>query len=140
MENRVNDAVKLFEEGFACSQAVFAAFSDRYGVDKNTALKIASGFGGGIARKQEVSGAVSGAIMLIGCRDGKTDSNDQIAQKKTYENVESFCQKFVERNNSITCSKILGCDMPTAKERGLFGTLCTKCVRDAAEIVSEILE
>lgn len=140
MNNRVNDAVELFEEGFVCSQAVFAAFSDKYGVDKNTALKIGNGFGGGIARKQEVCGAVTGAIMLIGLKDGKVDPKDQAAHEKTYQNVDNFCQKFTQKNNSIICSEILGCDMSTAKERGLFGTLCKKCVNDAAEIVSEILE
>lgn len=56
MSKRVVFAEELFNKGFLCSQAVFASFSDLLGLDKETALKIGSGFGGGIARKQEVWG------------------------------------------------------------------------------------
>lgn len=54
-------------------RVVFASFSDLLGLDKEMALKIGSGFGGGIARKQEVCGAVSGAVMIIGLKSEKYD-------------------------------------------------------------------
>ncbi|NLO09511.1 MAG: C_GCAxxG_C_C family protein [Clostridiales bacterium] len=139
MGERVVCAEELFKEGYVCSQAVFAAFSEMLGLDKETALKIGNGFGGGIARKQEVCGAVSGAIMLIGLKHGKTQADDKVSHEKTYVMIEEFCSKFIERNKSINCYEILGCDMVAAKERGLFSTVCLKCVRDAAEIVEELI-
>ena len=72
MSERVVCAEEMFRSGYVCSQAVFATFSEMLGLDKETALKIANGFGGGIARKQEICGAVSGAIMAIGLKYGKT--------------------------------------------------------------------
>jgi C_GCAxxG_C_C family probable redox protein len=140
MEERVNAAVELFDQGFVCSQAVFAAFSDLYGLGESTALKIANGFGGRIARNQEVCGAVSGAVMAIGLKDGKISPEDSKAHENTYQAVNSFMQKFKEKNKTIICGELLGCDMAAARERGLFHTACRKYVRDAAEIVSEILE
>lgn len=57
--NRKEEAVQLFEGGFNCSQAVFSVFSNELSIDKEIALKIATGFGGG-ARNGELCGAVSG--------------------------------------------------------------------------------
>lgn len=120
-------------------RVVFASFSDLLGLDKETALKIGSGFGGGIARKQEVCGVVSGAVMIIGLKSGKIRPDDDVSHEKTYREIDNFCRKFIERNKSINCREILGCDLPTAKERGLFSTVCLKCVKDSAEIIEELL-
>ena len=139
MTNSIDDAVKMFEEGFICSQAVFAAFSEKYGLDKKIALKIANGFGGGIARNQEVCGAVSGAIMLIGLKYGKTESGDSVSHEKTYELVNQFINKFTEKNGSINCFDLLKCKLPEAREKGLFSSLCRNYVRDAAEIAGGLL-
>jgi len=140
MTNRIDDAVKMFEEGFICSQAVLAAFSEKYGLDEKLALKIANGFGGGIARNQEVCGAVSGAIMLIGLKYGKTKSDDSASHEHTYELVNDLITKFTEKNGSINCFELLKCKLPEAKQKGLFSSLCSNYVRDAAEIVDGLLK
>ncbi|MCX7923100.1 MAG: C-GCAxxG-C-C family protein [Clostridia bacterium] len=139
MSERVIYAEEMFKKGYMCSQAVFAAFSEIFGLEKDIALKIGNGFGGGIARKQEVCGAVSGAVMLIGLKYGKVLAEDNEAHEKTYSTIECFCEKFTERNKSINCYEILGCNLSTAKERELFSTVCLKCIRDAAEIVEDLL-
>lgn len=59
-------AAELFGKGFNCSQAVFAAFCDKFGMDEKTALKVASGLGGGVGRMREVCGAMCGAAMVAG--------------------------------------------------------------------------
>lgn len=140
MSNRVNDAEEIFKAGYVCSQAVFAAFSEMFGVEKEVALRIASGFGAGIARKQEVCGAVSGAIMLIGLKYGKISASDFNAHENTYKAVDCFCSRFIEKNKSNNCYELLGCDIPTAKEKGLFKTLCPKYVKDSAVIIEELLQ
>ena len=60
--DRINEAVQLFEDGYVCSQAVFAAFSPEFGISKEDALKIGACFGSGM-RKAEVCGACTGALM-----------------------------------------------------------------------------
>jgi C_GCAxxG_C_C family probable redox protein len=139
MRNRVNEAVQLFDEGFVCSQAIFATYCDEYGLERNIALKIANGFGGGIARKQEICGVVSGAIMLIGLKYGKTESSDSKAHENTYRIINYYCERFIERNHSTNCCELLGGDLRNANEKGLFGTLCRKYVKDSAEIIEILL-
>jgi C_GCAxxG_C_C family probable redox protein len=60
-----NCAVKCFNNGFNCAQAVLSTYSEQLGVDKTTALKIAGSFGGGMGHIGETCGAVTGAFMLI---------------------------------------------------------------------------
>ena len=57
MSVRSEIAIAKFTQGFNCAQSIIYAFSDDLGIDKDTALKIACGFGAGMGRKQEVCGA-----------------------------------------------------------------------------------
>lgn len=70
-------ARELFKQGYNCSQSVFAAFCDETGLDTETALKIASSFGGGMGRLREVCGAVTGMFMVVGMKYGYTDPSQK---------------------------------------------------------------
>ena len=48
-----------FMQGYNCAQAVLLAFCDDLGFDEQTALMLASPFGGGIGRMREVCGTVT---------------------------------------------------------------------------------
>jgi C_GCAxxG_C_C family probable redox protein len=67
MNTKPEQAADTFKNGFNCAQAVFATYAEEFGIDRTEALKISCGFGAGMGRRQEVCGAVSGAILLIGC-------------------------------------------------------------------------
>lgn len=56
MESMKEEAIELFKEKYNCCQAVFLPYSKLFGIDRETALKMSSGFGGGIARMGEVCG------------------------------------------------------------------------------------
>jgi len=140
ISERSEKAVKLFEEGLVCSQAVLSAYCGLLGLEEDVALKIANGFGGGVAKKQEICGAVSGAVMAIGLKYGKAQANDTAAHEKTYEVIHAFCDAFEKKNGSLICRELLGCSMTRAQEKGLFDTLCKQYVRSAAQILDELLE
>lgn len=145
MEDRVKLAVNRFIEGFNCSQSVLSSFSDLFDIEQEVAFKISSGFGAGIGRKQEVCGAVSGGVMLVGLKYGKVKASDNVSHEKTYLEVRKLCDEFSKINGSIICKELLGCDINTpegmqyAIENNLFKTKCVKCVEDAAKIVSRML-
>ena len=132
---------KLFnylKEGYVCSQAVFAAFSEGYGLPKNQALKIGACFGSGM-RKGEVCGACTGALMALGLKYGDEKvKSDEVCNK--------FLDLFKEENGSIICRDLLNCDISTedgvkyALDNNLFKEFCPKMVESAAKIVDEILE
>ena len=93
----------------------------------------------------ETCGVVTGAFMLIGLKYGMTMADDEQRRVKAHSSVKEFAQEFKSRNGSITCRELLGCDISTsegmrlAEENELFTTRCPKFVRDAAEIIEQIL-
>lgn len=143
--DRSQKAVARFKQGFSCSQAVLSAFSDIFALDLDLALKVSQPFGGGIAHRGEICGAVSGAFMAIGLKFGRTQAEDISARDRTYEAVTQFIQKFETLHGTIICRELLGFDLSTeegekkAEEEGLFETLCPKFVQHAADILMDVI-
>lgn len=67
--SKIEEVINTFNSGYNCSQTVISVFCKGIDIDRETALKISSGFGGGM-RKGEVCGAVTGAIMVLGLKQG----------------------------------------------------------------------
>ena len=138
-------AVADFKQGFTCSQAVLAAFSDRFGLDREKALRIAGGFGGGIGRMAGPCGAVTGAVMVLGLKYSATRGDDRETKEKTHMMVREFVRRFTERHESMVCKDLLGCDISTpegfkaAHDRDIIKTICPGLVRSAAELVEEMI-
>jgi C_GCAxxG_C_C family probable redox protein len=138
------EAQKYFDRHFNCAQSVFAPFALRFGMDLDTALKIATPFGGGMGHAGQVCGAVSGGLMAIGLVMGIA-SYDREKKYACYELAQEFQDRFWALHGEITCPRLLGYDigdpeeLKTVRELNLFHTLCPKFVGDAAELVDELI-
>jgi len=139
-------AAAAFLDGFSCSQAVFTAFSDDFGLDRQTALKMSQALGGGMGHLGQTCGALSGAFLAIGLKYGRTRAEDTASRDRTYAVMKALNARFVARHGGMSCPALLGCDLGTAEgmkeaqEKNLFGTKCAAYVRDAAELVEELLK
>jgi C_GCAxxG_C_C family probable redox protein len=138
-------ALASFNKGITCSSSVFSAFSGELGLDEKTAKKIACGFGAGISRTGNICGAVSGALMVIGLKYGKAVQGDDAATEKTRAIARQFIREFTAKNGSVNCTELLGYNLSKQDEydaaagKKLFRTKCPELVRDAADILEEIL-
>ena len=136
-------AESRFKQNFSCSQAVFSAFASQFGIPDETALKLASPFGGGIARQGHVCGAVTGALMVIGLKHGATTPT---GKEETYKVVLEFLHRFQEKHGSVLCRELIDCDMSTpegwqiAKDKNVFAEICLNLVRDAVEITQPLIK
>ena len=101
-------AQALFLEGYNCAQAVFGAFCEDLGLEFETAMKLSSGFGGGMGRLREVCGAVSGMFMVFDMKHGYTSPTDIAAKKELYSHIQSLAKEFEIENGSIICKELLG--------------------------------
>jgi len=141
----IERAVSRFSEGFSCSQSVLLGFAPCFDLDPDVAARISASFGGGMGHMGEVCGAVSGALMVIGLASGGVTAQDKESKARTYELVREFASRFRARRGSLLCRELLGCDLSQpgalelARARSLFAT-CPTLVRDAAEIVAELLQ
>jgi C_GCAxxG_C_C family probable redox protein len=138
-------AAERFAGSFSCSQAVFSAFAPAFGVGDESALRIASAFGGGIGRRGEVCGAVTGALMALGLARGHAD-NSESSKSTTYELVDEFLRRFQESHGAIGCRALIGHAIDTqdglqaARDAGVFKTICPGLVAGAAAIAASLLD
>jgi C_GCAxxG_C_C family probable redox protein len=142
MEQSAGIAAEHFDQGFNCAQSVLAAFTSHLGLSESQALKLASPFGGGIARRGQVCGAVSGALLVLGLARG---SDTPAGKEAAYQMAQEFLKCFEDRHASILCRDLLGCDISTpedfqrARQQGLFSTTCPQFVLDGVDIVQSML-
>lgn len=145
--SKVERAVRAFDwgNGFSCAQAILSTYAGQFDLDRELALKLATAFGGGMARMGDTCGAVTASFMLFGLKSGRITVEDEQAKEDTYELVLEFVRRFKERNGTIVCKDLLGYDISTLEgmeavsESGIGAEICPKLVRDAAEILEELL-
>ncbi len=139
-------ACELYRQGYNCAQAVFAAFCDVTGMDEQRALREASSFGGGMGRLREACGAVTAMFMVAGIRYGCVDPSDAQGKSEHYRLVQKLAYKFRARHGSYVCRELLGLDGPDDPEpqpgrpSGKHTALCETFVRDAADILDDLIE
>ncbi|MBQ8301137.1 MAG: C_GCAxxG_C_C family protein, partial [Clostridia bacterium] len=145
--DRIKKAKDLFESGCNCSQAVICAYSDLFGMDETTAMRVSEGFGGGMGRMRLTCGAVSGMFMLAGLKYGKGIPNDLETRTKVYDTVQKMAKEFEEMNGTIVCGDLLGINkpndtgaVPTERNSEFYKKRpCVGCVEDCAKIVEKYL-
>ena len=143
--SRIEKAVSSFKGDFNCAQSILSTYGIQYGLNRDTALKLATGFGGGMARFGRTCGAVSAAFMVIGLKYGMGVKGDNEVKEKTYQLIREFSDKFQVINGSEICNELLGCDINTPEGKNyyfqneLFEKKCLQYVKNAAEILEEML-
>jgi len=143
--NRPERADQLHRQGTNCAQAVACTFAEDLGADRELALRMATGFGGGMGHTSNTCGALTGAVMALGLAFGMKNAGDQAAKDRTYALVGEAVRRFRERAGAITCTDLLGFDLSipeqlqTVRDRGLIKEKCPGYVKAAAEIVEQLL-
>ncbi len=110
-----------------CAQAALCAFFWEAGISEETAMKVASGFGGGV-RDKEVCGAICGTIMALGLILGQKNEDDVDAKKQVSELTIELHKKFKEKHSSIVCRDL--------KEKNI----CAQLIYDSADILESLLK
>ena len=146
MSEKTEKAKELFKQGYNCSQAVLGVFCEELGLDFDTAMKIASSFGGGMGRMREVCGTVSGMFMAAGL--AFASSSDSATEKgEHYKRIQELAKRFKDKNGSIICRELLqgveSSTSPTPSERTetyYKKRPCVELVGDSVEIFEEFLK
>ena len=108
MTDRSEEAKNNFLAGMNCAPSVLCAFADRCGLDREIAMKLASGFGGGLARQREVCGAISGMCMVADLIRGPGEGAYKTAKDEHYAFIRGLCDAFRAETGSIVCRELLG--------------------------------
>ncbi len=142
---RGEKAKELFEQGYNCSQAVFLAFEDKTGFDRETGARLAAGFGGGFGRMREICGAVSGMTAVLSFLSASADPNDRQAKADLYALIQKAIGEFKAENGSYICRELLagvssGGPVPEERSAAFYKKRpCSELCRCAADIAEKYL-
>ena len=142
--NHAQTARELFLSGCSCSQAVFAAFADDFGMDQDTALKLASSFGGGMGGMRETCGAASGMLMVAGLKWGYSEVGNLELKTAHYARVRKLIDSFKAEHTTIVCRELLSHlgelkKDPSARTQEYYKVRpCVMFVETAARLLDEM--
>lgn len=135
-------AEQLLHQQYHCSQALFGAFADDFGLDLKTAFKISTCFGGGM-RQGGTCGCITASLLILGMALGFYDSQDRELEVYGNKKTEEFIRLFTEKmNGAVNCRDILGKDISKPEEMAVVrkeGLILQKCPT-ALSISIDILE
>jgi C_GCAxxG_C_C family probable redox protein len=144
--DRFANAKELFLNGHNCAQSVLLSFADELKYSRELALKIFSGFGGGMGKTQGTCGAVTGAMMVLGIKVGETVSNNDALMASSNSAVKDLSRRFSQKFGTTSCRELTGCDLNTQegaekfKEENIKTNVCAGCVEEAVRIVESLTE
>ena len=135
-------AASRFSSGFNCAESVLLTLAEHQGIDSPHIPKIATPFGGGIARSASICGCVTGALMGVGLRYGRMRTTED--RLKAHTAATRFMNAFERRFGSLICYELIGCDFRTPEGHKRFDELresrCANFVKGAIEIMLEMRE
>jgi C_GCAxxG_C_C family probable redox protein len=120
------------------------SFKDYLKIKDSALPQLASGFGGGIGHKGSICGALTGAVMAIGMKMGRTDPKDRKTLQKVYDKCQGFWSQFEKEFGNINCYNIIGIHLDNEEERQRWLAAggrekCGDLVEKTAHILSDLL-
>lgn len=145
MKSNEQIARENFKSGYNCAQSVFLTYANKYGFDKDTALKLASSFGGGMGRMREVCGAISAMFMIAGLESGYVENNNDEVKAEHYARIQNLAKEFKKKHGTIICRELLGVDaddnpIPSKRTSQYYEERpCEEFIADVCKIIDELV-
>lgn len=137
--------IAALQTSLNCAQSVIKAFIPEMGIPEETALKIASGFGGGM-RMGRTCGVITGSLMVLSMLYGYYREDDQEGKERTTQAIKQFLEDFKLHYCHCDCKELLGIDISIpgnrekASEQGLFKQHCPGLVMTAIALIEQRLQ
>jgi C_GCAxxG_C_C family probable redox protein len=136
-------ALELFDSGYNCAESVLLAVNNELNRSNPGCFpRIATGFGGGIARNGGLCGALTGGIMALGLALGRNDN--QGSREPCYPAVDSLYNGFIENFGSPQCRNLIEVDLKTPEGQKTHAQkevkrICRNCVKWSAGKAMELI-
>ncbi len=142
-EQAIQRARELFQSEYNCAESVLMAIAENQRIGSEWIPRLATGFGGGIARTGQLCGALSGAIIGLGLELGR-DKPD-VKPDEFYAKVQKLLADFEAVHGATDCRALIQLDLTTVEGRADFqarGTAaqCLDYVEEAARRALILLE
>lgn len=142
IQKYVDVALTEFDRGFSCAEAVFIAGAKGLGFESDLVPKLATGFGGGLSRTKGLCGALSGGVLVLGLKYGRTQPGDD--RITVLSKVQTLVAHFRKEFGSDNCFALTKLDFNTDEGQAQYKTqghgLCRTFVAYATRETLELCE
>ena len=140
-QDAIEKAQSLFDQGYACSQAVLLTYAIEFDLDEKTAKLISSTFGGGMGRLREKCGAVTGGFMVLGLKYGNEIPTDMDTKLNSYRKVRELNKLVLDIHGTTMCGELLKkfTTKSDVEQRKHHKIICRTLVGDVSGIVYDMV-
>ena len=134
MEARARAGNK-FKGGLNCAESIVHTFNEMLNSPLNPeALKMATGFGGGLGHAGCMCGALTGSVMVLGLFKGRNDPGD--SREPAYNLAHDFHDRFIQKYE-VTCCRALNTHEFDSQEHL---RQCLKLTGGTAKLLMEFIQ
>ena len=130
-----NAAGQYFKDGYNCAEAVLRATADTAGIKLDEqAMRMTTGFGGGLGHAGCVCGALAASVMALGLMEGRTAADQ--SREAAYALANEFHDRFRDKFGA-TCCRALN---PHPFETREHLVNCVKITGNTAKLLREFID
>lgn len=135
-EECVRFASECWDKGFNCAESAMRGICYGQGINlPEVALKMATPFGGGIGKSEDVCGAMTGSVLGIGAALGRTGAKENKAP--SYAAAKELKGMFEKRFGSTQCKVLNKGDFESQEHERRCKEFTLESVRTAYRILSK---
>ena len=135
-EEGIRHADECWANNLNCAESVLRGVCFAQSVElTDQARKMATPFGGGIGRSEEVCGALIGGVLAIGASLGRTAPEED--RLNSYDAAGKLYKAFQARFGSTCCKVLNRSDFKTPEHRSSWGEYVRVATRLAIQILRE---
>ncbi len=134
VEEGVKRSKDCWQSGFNCAESVLrgTCHAKRIALTAES-LKMATPFGGGVGRSEDICGALSGGVLAIGAALGRSEATDD--KKRSYDAARELHDWFNQQFGSTACLALNKGDFKSPEHRVRCGKFVEETTRKACLIL-----
>jgi C_GCAxxG_C_C family probable redox protein len=133
-EKAIKHASECWEKGYNCTESVLRGVCYGLGMElPDVALKMATPFGGGVGRSQELCGALSGGVLAVGTVLGRTECGED--RFVSYNAARDLYDQFRDKFGSSLCHELNFGDFTSPEHRERCESFVIETVRKTFRII-----
>lgn len=136
IEDGVKRAQESWGEKFNCAESTLRGICHAQGIELTDQAKMmATPFGGGVGRSEDICGALTGAVLGIGAVMGRRSAEED--RLRSYDAAGKLYKRFQERFESTCCKVLNKSDFKSPDHRVRCGEFVSEATRLALEVIRE---
>jgi C_GCAxxG_C_C family probable redox protein len=132
IDEGVETARKCWAQKLNCAESVLRGACYSQGIElPDVAKRMATPFGGGVGRSEDLCGALAGGVLAIGASIGRIRPEDD--RLISYNAAGELHRRFLERFGSTSCKVLNRSDFKSSEHRTRCGKFVEECTRFTLE-------